>query len=281
MDDLITSLKIYRRNSRLWEFIINNSTTPIAASAYSGTENIAGTGFILYKTKTGANIALAHFTVTDYYDDTDAGNNLVNPSSSTVLFNHLIQQDFFGDSSGGGVGVPTAFTDLSDTYASHAGRAGQFLMDTGTTITTVQSPFGTFRYQDLSNYVGDDNPPAGKLFVTSTAIVFGGGTASYVRLADPYSFANRPVEWLEAAVHSKGYTWQDNEVVGNENTYVKEIGDLVSKFFILDASDDYPYGQVVYMDKGMYLGGDETLLSSYRYNRLETFSAIGDPDFDE
>jgi len=289
----ITSLTITKISPRYWKYVSNLNPQGGGASAYTGT---ALGNFITTKTLTGGVLLKdVQWNVINYIDNLDPTKNM-NGADVTVdeLMAHLVEENFYVsvDVVGSVSGV-NAFKQLLDTFDSFTGRNGQILYVNETTgkIASKIDSAKTIKLQDLVNYLvspgGIEYPdgkylPPNKLLMTSSQIDSSSesnSAAGFVTV-DPVDYYNRPALFTERKILHKGYGWQDNTIVGNEEIYAAEVGDLLGGWFYFEPNDAYPFGQMRYI-VARWNGGDQSDINNYSIGPDNAMPFPTDPDKEE
>lgn len=262
MEEEITSFIITRHSALYCDYVVNDNPLPEACDAYTGT--LDGE-YIVFKSLNGApQTKRVPYTVIQYLDATDSGNNLIDPPNAQTMFRHLVEQNFFVGSSdnggGGGSGVTTLKALYDVNIPSFLGQAGKVLIIapneqyviTGN-VSTVQS------FLDLNDvFIGEYN---------SNSYLLTNSTGTGIIQSPVSQIINRPYMFNEAGVIHKGYTIVDGEVVPNTEVYAIEIGDIVQGW-IYDETAERWY----FMEAGKYLGGSMDLMTSYIWNKREYYN---------
>lgn len=284
---MITSLTITRRSNRYWTTQSSEDVSSLGSSYYSGTRK---GDYLTIKTFTGGIIyPSVPYNVVHYIDTVESANTVMTFISGEQLEGYLIEQNFYPPidvNSGGGSGGVDRLTELLDSFIpNYIGREGKFIRVNlaGTGFEATNNPLQALRFQDLVNV--PDVMPRNKLVMTSNIATFAmpgfPSQSNGIIFVDPINYINRPPEFSEGRIIRKGYIWQDGGVVENEENYVTEVGDICDRIFIYAASDDYPYGQVLYMPFGRYKGGDENSPNSYVPGAMYGMPFDTDPDKEE
>jgi len=266
----IDSLIITRKTSKYWTLQVNEETETRASSAYEGTR----TGdFITIKTNTGAPITMVvPYSVIQYFDSMDAANNLTTPQNSDEMFSHLLEQDFFlasSGGSGGGAGVNNFLELLDVLFPTYIGRDGQAIVINGNGLDSA--PFNaSIAFEQLTNWLGGVLQP--------NQYILSNSDGSGLVQASVTNIVNRPPTFYETQILNKGYTWDGDTIIPNENQYTMEIGDRVCRWFVVIPSEEFPSGQVLMMESGRYKGGDVDNPDNYVNSGLDSYAFDTDPD---
>lgn len=238
---IYTSLEIIKRTNTPTFAVIKDDVLvdEYVSSEYTG----VGMGqYVNIKTGTGAtSYLLIPYTVIEYTDEA-AGTPTETFSSAFQAVDRLKAVGFFVNSAAEGGGSSTAtFKTLPDVNVSNfTGRALQVIrINAGETALESAILYTASRLTDLLDYSGGTLQPNKYLVTTNT-------TPATVALADIDQVINTPIPNNTYRVEAKGQ--------GNEEPFLKEVGDYCRGVNPADGKD--------YRLK--YLGGDETLISSYK-----------------
>jgi len=266
----IDSLIITRKTSKYWTLQVNEETETRASSAYEG---IRTGDFITIKTNTGAPITMVvPYSVIQYFDSMDSANNLTAPQNSDEMFSHLLDQDFFlasSGGSGGGAGVNNFLELLDVLFPAYIGRDGEAIVINGNGLDSA--PFNaSIAFEDLTNWLGGDLLP--NQYILSDSM--GAGLVQ----ASINNIVNRAHAYDEYQILDKGYTWDGDTIIPNEDLYSLQIGDVIRKWFYVLPSEEFPSGQVLLMENGRYKGGDINVPLNYIHSGLKSYAFDTDPD---
>jgi len=281
----VDRLIITRKSANHWVYVLNDEPGTRDANAYTGNRN---GNFITINTITGAIILPSvYYGNISYYDQTDPGNNMVNPVSAEILQGYLIAQGFFKDTvsggSGSGSGGVDEFKELIDVQIpSFTGRTGQLLYIDGLYVKSMANPLMSIKLQDLENWLGGTLQP--NQYILSSSQINPDGSSIGLVQSSINNIINRPPAFNEIRIDYKGYNWTvGNPPTGNLEEYSMQPGDLISKWFILPYSVDnpeYPYGRIAFMLSGRWNGGDVNSLDSFADGHIVLYQPFTtDPDY--
>ena len=280
----VDRLIITRKSANHWVYVLNDEPGTRDANAYTGNRN---GNFITINTITGAIILPSvYYGNISYYDQTDPGNNMVNPVSAEILQGYLIAQGFFKDTvsggSGSGSGGVDQFKQLTDTFPSFTGRNGQLLYIDGLYVNSMENPAENISFEDLVNWRGGTLQP--NQYILSSSQINPDGSSIGLVQSSINNIINRPPAFNEIRIDYKGYNWTaGNPPTGNLEEYSMQPGDLISKWFILPYSvgnPEYPYGRIAFMLSGRWNGGDVNSLDSFADGHIILYQPFTtDPDY--
>lgn len=225
MVEQVTSLEIRRKDAVNWSLYVNENEVPLGSDRYTGTFD---DDYITIKTLTGGVLLKdVYFAVISYYDEVNAVNNLLNPSSAEEIARHLNLQGFYtGSNEGGGTGGVTTFKQLLDTFPSFIGRGLQAVIvnESETKLDTTILDFMRSITED--ELWGGGEPIANSYIYFSNELNADG--LPLIKLAPVQQVINQPPAFDTPLITSKGYRIVGGNLVPNIELLTPEIGDYGS-----------------------------------------------------